>query len=204
MTTRLNGGVWLLTLVVLILALVVWWPSTRDLTPYSLFPVFGLIAFSLMWVHYIADALRRYLNAPEGSLRHHFQLTSYVVLFCILAHPGILELQLYLDGLGLPHQSIPAVYTQVIERVAILAGLTALVCFLAFELYRFYKNRPWWRYVEWANIAAMGLILWHGFTLGGELRQPWFQIIWVCYAVTFVAAVLYSEYHKRRIIHGTH
>lgn len=198
----LVSGAWLLTAVVVSLALFVWWPSTKNLTTYSLFPLFGLLAFSLMWTHYIAGAVRKYLKQPEETLRVHFKLTSYFVLLFILIHPFLLELQLYLDGLGLPHQSIPAVYTTSIERVAILAGVTALLCFLAFELYRFFKGRSWWKYVEWANIAAMLLILWHGFTLGGELRQPWFQVVWAFYGVTFIAAVAYSGSIKRRNDHG--
>ena len=189
-------------MLVIALAFVVWWPSTGNLTTYSLFPIFGLVAFTLMWTHYIAGALRTYFKLPESVLRLHFQITGYLVLFCILAHPLLLETQLYLDGLGLPYQSIPTVYTATTERLAIIAGIMALVCFLLFELYRFFKNRSWWKYIEWANIAAMGLILWHGFTLGGELRQPWFQIIWAGYSVTFIAAITYSGYSKRRNNHG--
>ncbi len=194
--------VWLGTAAVLAIALYVWWPSTENLTTYSLFPIFGLVAFSLMWTHYTAGALREYLNIPEDTLKNHFQLTSYIVLFSIIAHPTLLETQLYLDGLGLPYHSIPAVYVTTTERLAIVAGITALICFLFFELYRFFKQRPWWKYVEWANVGAMGLILWHGFTLGGELRQPWFQIVWAFYAVTFAVSVAYSGYSKRRNHHG--
>lgn len=194
--------VWIGTLLAVGLAFFVWWPSTENLTTYSLFPIFGLIAFTLMWTHYTAGALREYLQLPDGILKTHFQVTSYIVLFCILVHPILLETQLYLDGLGLPNQSIPAVYTTITERLAIVAGITALICFLLFELYRFFKDRSWWKYVEWANIVAMGLILWHGFTLGGELRQPWFQLVWGFYAVTFIGAVAYSGYSKRRKNHG--
>ena len=193
---------WLGTFVVAGLALFVWWPSTENLTSYSLFPLFGLMAFTLMWTHYAAGAMREYFNLPKETLGLHFQLTSYLVLFCIIAHPLLLELQLYLDGLGLPYESIPAVYTTVLERVAVIAGITALVCFLFFELYRFYKDRAWWKYVEWANVGAMFLILAHGFTLGGELRQPWFQVVWLFYAVTLVGAVAYSGYSKRRNNYG--
>lgn len=200
-TTRLQTGVWALNILVVALALFVWWPATKNLTTYSLFPIFGLIAFSLMWVHYITGALRRYASLSPDVFKRHFQVTGYIVLFCILAHPGLLDLQLYLDGLGLPFQAIPQVYPRVIEQVAILAGVTALTIFLFFELHRFFKDRTWWRYVEWANIAAMALILWHGFTLGGDLRQPWFQVVWALYAITFVGAVAYTEYDKRRT-HG--
>lgn len=194
---------WLLSAVVVLLAIIVWLPEPGDeLTAYVLFPLFGIVAFSLMWTHYIGGAMRRYLGLDKDVLRTQFMVTSYIVLFCILVHPALLEFQLYLDGLGLPLQSLPAVYTEASERLAILAGATALICFLFYELHRFFRDKSWWTYVEWANVAAMLLILWHGFTLGGELKTDWFQTLWVFYGLSFVAAVIYSEYHKRRYDHG--
>src|SRR5690349_1013421 len=89
--------VWIGTLLAVGLAFFLWWPSTENLTTYSLFPIFGLIAFTLMWTHYTAGALREYLQLPDGILKTHFQVTSYIVLFCILVHPILLETQLYLD-----------------------------------------------------------------------------------------------------------
>lgn len=191
-------GTWLATVTVVGIALFVWWPATNHLTTYTLFPIFGLTAFSLMWIHYVSGALRRYLDLPADTLRLHFQITSYLVLLFILIHPTLLETQLYLDGFGLPPESLLAAYVSTTQRVAILAGVTALVTFLFFELHRFFKAKSWWKYVEWANISAMLLILWHGFTLGGALREPWFQLVWIFYAVTFVLAVAYSGYSKRR------
>jgi hypothetical protein len=195
---KFKSAIWALTATVVGLALFVWWPSAEDLSLYALFPLFGLLAFSLMWTHYIAGALRRFFDYPKEILSNHFKITSLVVLFLILAHPFILYLQLYLDGLGLPYQSIPIAYPGVMQRAGIYMGVIALVIFLSYELYRFFKDRPWWRYVEWANVGAMFLILWHGFTLGGELRQPWFQAIWVSYAVLLLSAVTYTEYSKRK------
>jgi hypothetical protein len=201
--TWLPVGIWLLTVLVISLALFVWWPTSEKLTIYGFFPLLGLLAFSLMWVHYIAGAIRRKLGVPYETLAFHFRLTGYLVLIFILAHPSLFYLQLYIDGLGLPYESVYKVYQTATDRLAILAGIIALLTFLSFELYRFFREKPWWKYVEWANIAAMLLILWHGFTLGGELRQPWFQVIWAFYAITFIAAVTYVEVVKRREIDGT-
>lgn len=196
-------GSWLLGGLTILLALSVWWPATKNLNTYSLFPVFGLIAFGLMWTHYITGAFRRYLGLPKETLTRYFQITSYIVLFCILIHPFLIDYQLYLDGFGLPPNSLFEVYTQTIQQTAILVGVVSLTFFLLYELHRFFSDRTWWRYVEWANIAAMFGILWHGFTLGGELRQPWFQVIWGFYTVSLIAALVYTEYSKWRNSNGT-
>ena len=194
-------GSYLLSLLTVGLAVVVWLPSASSITTYSLFPLLGLIAFGLMWAHYVSDALRRWYRVPKDSLRLYFQLTSMIVLICLLLHPGLLQLQLYIDGLGPPPFSFLTVYPSLIERIAITTGVIALICFLAFEFHRIYGNRPWWRFVGWANICAMALILWHGYILGGELGSRWFQIVWIGYAVTFAASVLYSHYDKQRSHH---
>lgn len=184
-------------------AFVVWLPSTHGgVSPYVLFPLFGLVAFGLMWGHYVIGAIRQALNVEKSTLKTYWDFTSWVVLFCIIAHPFLLEFQLYLDGRGLPPASLFETYLRPIDRLALLAGLTALVSFLAFELYRFFQNHAWWRYVEWLNVVAMSLILWHGFILGTELRLPWFQAIWAGYAITFVASVAYTGYHNWRNTHA--
>lgn len=189
---------YLLSLGTVIVALLVWAPHVRELTPHSVFPLLGLVAFGLMWSHYASDAIRRWLGVSADALRLHFQITSPIVLACLLLHPLLFEIQLYLDGLGLPPQSILAAYTAALERAAVLAGVVALLCFLLLEAHRLYGDRTWWRYVGWANIGAMCLILAHGFILGGSFATEWFRAIWIGYAVTFFASIAYSEYDKRR------
>ncbi len=202
-TKFLNTSAWLLSGITLILALAVWWPATENLTTYSLFPLFGIIAFGLMWAHYITGALKRYLGLPHEKLSLYYQLTGYVVLFCILIHPFLLDLQLFLDGNGLPPFSRFEIYTEMAQKTAIFIGTVSLVFFLMFELHRFFSDRSWWKYVEWANIAAMFGILYHGFTLGTNIMQPWFKVIWGFYAISLIVAVVYTEFYKRRNVQVT-
>jgi len=194
---------WGLALTTTVLALIVWLPSTASgLTTYVLFPVFGLIAFGLMWGHYVIGAFRRVLGVEGDVLKVYWGVTSWIVLFCILAHPFLVDFQLYLDGLGLPPNSLFSVYVRPLDQLALYAGFTALLSFLAFELYRFFQTKPWWKYVEWLNIFAMCLILFHGFVLGGELRMPWFQVLWFGYGLTFALSVVYTGYYERRKNHA--
>jgi len=198
-TTATQLAAWILAFFSTACAVLVWLPSTEHgITSYVLFPIFGLIAFGLMWGHYVIGAIRHKLGVSKNALKTYWTVTSWTVLFCILAHPLLVDFQLYLDGLGLPPDSLFTVYVRPIDRLAILAGFTALLSFLAFELYRFFQTKPWWKYVEWLNIFAMCLILWHGFILGGELRSPWFLGVWIGYAITFVMSVAYTEYSNRR------
>lgn len=198
----LRLSVWSLVAVVGIAAVAVWYGQRladgQALTVYGLFPLFGLLAFSLMWTHYIAGALRRLLGVPKTAMSRYSAVTSWAVLFLILLHPGLFWWQLGQDGYGWPPISHLSVYTGEPARFALLLGTLALLAFLAFELHRKYADRRWWRWVEYANIGAMAAIWAHALILGGELSVLWYKLIWYGYGVSFVAAVLYIYRYERR------
>ena len=62
---QLVGFAWGLSGVVVLLAVLAWLDAGNSffrLTAFAVFPLLGLIAFSLMWGHYIIGAKRRYLT----------------------------------------------------------------------------------------------------------------------------------------------
>lgn len=189
---RLPLIAWLLGGLVTSLAIIAWgnglnW-DLRHLDPYGLFPLFGLLAFSLMWTHYVILALRVYADAPSVSA--YAKLTQYVVLFCLLAHPGLLVVSLYQDGFGLPPGSYAA---YVGDRLAgfVILGTTAWLAFMAYEFKRTLQARSWWRYVLGANAVAMLAVLVHSLVLGGQLQAGWFQVVWYGYGVVLILTYAY-------------
>ena len=194
-------ALWCTGFLVVVLAVYVWYSSrvagATTLTGYSFFPVLGLSAFSLMWTHYVGGALRDYLGLEKAAFRQYFRVTSWFVLILILLHPGIFWFLLFRDGFGLPPVSYWTVYTDTTARIALLLGTLSLGAFLAFELHRTFSTARWWRYVEYANIAAMFAIFYHALTLGGELNVPWFRTVWYVYGLTLALAISYSYRHKR-------
>lgn len=184
---------WLLTAAVVLVSLLAWGQGLRwnfdQLDAYLLFPLFGLLAFGLMWSHYIVAAMRKLLDYPKRVSKLYFESTSIVVLVCILLHPGLLILQLYADGLGLPPNSYLENYVASGLKWAALLGSISLVIFLLFELHRWYGEKPWWQFVQYACDIAMVFILIHGFKLGGDLQSGWFQVVWIFYALTYVASL---------------
>lgn len=191
---------WSLSLITVFMAIMVWGSDLRwqfnKLSSYRLFPLFGLIAFSLMWCHYIIAALRLYLKVPKGITKSYFEVTSLAVLAAILAHPGLLWWQLWQDGFGLPPFSYLEHYVaKKLAWVAIL-GTISLVIFLAYEFRRFYGDRTWWRYVQYASDVAMLLIVYHGLRLGKNIQDGWFVAIWYLYAVTLIISLGYIYWQK--------
>lgn len=183
---------WALGIAVTAAAVGVWGSALQwdfaALTPYQVFPLFGLLAFSLMWTHYVIWALRIYSDAPAVST--YSRVTWFIVLVSLLAHPMIFHTALINDGLGLPPRSYAA-YVGETFVWAVLLGTAAWVAFIAYETKGWFQSKSWWRYVLAANALAMLVILVHSLTLGQHLQDGWYRVIWVGYGVVLVVAYGY-------------
>lgn len=195
-------GAWLLGTLVVALAVLTWgqglsWQLQR-LSNYQVFPLLGLIAFSLMWTHYAVGAGRRLLGVDKEAFKNYFEATAAVVLVAILLHPGLLSLQLWADGLGLPPGSILKNYVAPGMAGAVVLGMVALAVFLAFELRHKFAERPWWKYVIYASDLAMLAIFYHALQLGQHLQDGWYRSVWLFYGLSLVAAIVYIRTADRR------
>lgn len=191
---------WSLGLLVLGLATKVWVSERLDggfLTVYDIFPLLGISAFSLMWTHYVLGSLRRFLHVNVKDRGAYYKVSSVIVLFLILLHPGLLVAGLYRDGFGLPPVSYLTVYSENYMQTAIGMGTISLIIFLLFELKSRLKNKNWWKYIEFAQLIAMSFIFYHGLTLGGELSVGWYRMVWFFYGITFIAAVMINHWYDR-------
>lgn len=194
---------WFLAGLTVFLAGMAWWQvrGGRSLTAYDIFPFFGMAAFSLMWTHYIAGSLRRYLKLPQEVNRSYFNITSLIVLVTIVLHPGILIAQLYRDGLGLPPDSYQRAYPG--SSMAILFGSIALIIFLIFEMKKKFSKKSWWRYVELGQLLAMALIFFHGLSLGHEMAVEWYRVVWCVLGLSFLLSVGYNYWQDKAQKGGT-
>jgi len=198
-TRYVQAFAWSLSLMVAVIAFVAWGQGISwqfgHLSSYQLFPLFGLLAFSIMWSHYIASGVRQYLNVERSALHNYFEVTSFAVLVAILVHPGLLAWQLWRDGLGLPPSS-ELMFVAPKMRIYILMAMTAWLIFLAYELRRIFKTRPWWKYMQYASDVAMVLIFVHSINLGHQLKSSWLLPIWYFYGLTLGGALIYTYYQK--------
>lgn len=196
---QLKLTAWALSVLAVVLAVVAWGQGFAwqfgGLSLYQIFPLFGLVGFSLMWSHYIAGALRVYFKLPSGVLGSYFPVTSGIVLFAIIFHPSLLAYQLWRDGLGLPPSS-ELHYLSSDVTLYIVIAMFALAIFLAYELHRFYGKRSWWKYVQYASDVAMWLIFVHALKVGQQLQTGWFRFVWFIYGISLLAALIYTYKDK--------
>lgn len=161
----------------------------NDLGPYSLFPVLGLVAYSLMISHYLAATVRQISDQPKELLQKYFTITSVAVLVCILLHPSLLIYQLWASGNGLP----PASYSSYVASgllAWIYVGTLSWLAFLLYELRHKFNTRSWWKYVQYASDAAMVGIFFHALMLGQHLAVPWFRLVWYGYGVILIGSLI--------------
>lgn len=187
---------WSLSLVVGVLAVFAWTnpnQGLQDINSYVLFPLFGLLAFSLMWTHYIVGAVRRLLGADKSVLGNYFEVTGWLAFIFIILHPTILITQLYLDGVGLPPKSYLE-YVGPSMKWAVLIGTFSFLLFLGFEMKRWFKHKGWWPIIEYGNVWAIFAIIMHGLALGNDLQAGWFRAVWLIYAVLLAISVSYNYF----------
>ena len=203
-TETADGGKWLLPVVwslaaATALAAIIVWGQSYDwkldiFNAYELFPLLGLLAFSLMWTHYVSGPLRELSGQPEKSLKPYFESTSLIVLGLLVLHPGLLILQRFLDGFGLPPGSYKSYVAPGLGWITLL-GTASLLAFLLFETRRFFNQSSWWKYVLVLNDAAMLAIVYHGLRLGGQLQSGWYRYLWFLYGAVLVA-ILARKYWR--------
>ena len=182
------------------LAIIAWGQSLHwelsTLSIYQFFPVLGLLAFSLMWSHFMVGWLRRRWHQEKTVVHGYFEITSWVVLAALLLHPGLLAWQLWRDGFGLPPNSYLEHYVSPELGWIIWLGIVSLTAFLLFELRRVYQTARWWPFIASLSDIAILLIWYHGYRLGGNLQSGWFKMVWFVYGLTLVH-VLAGTYWRR-------
>lgn len=195
-TARCRIAVWLLGLTVCVLSIAAWAGDYGWQFPppsiYVVFPLLGLLAYGLLWSHYVTGTLRGLAGLDRSALRDYFRITGWAVLILICMHPGLLIYQRFRDGFGLPPGSYESYVAPGLGWLTLL-GTVSLLVFLAYELYRWFDNRPWWPYVLAAGDLAMLAIFYHGSRLGGQTSHGWFRVVWWFYGLT-LAAILIRKY----------
>lgn len=183
---------WLLGTLAVVLPVAAWFSRNdlNNLTLYDVFPPLGLIAFGVMWTHFVIGALRRYAVVQQRKSNLYAPISMGLVLALILLHPGLFYLALYLDGYGLPPQSYIEAYSTQLLFIAL--GTVALFIFLSYELKRWFGDKPWWIVIERIQIVAMIAIFIHGLGLGNEIRIDWFMLVWIFYGLTLLLSVGYT------------
>jgi len=198
---KLETILWTLYGTVTFLAIYVWGSQLNwdfsNLNAFTLFPVLGLTAFSLMWVHYVSGVIRD-TWFPGVSMKQSYSPTSAAVLVLILFHPALLIIELYRQGSGLPPGSYDD-YVSPEKTMFVTLGVIGLAGLLVFEFKRFFGKKSWWKYTSIIVDSAILLIAVHSLQLGQHLQSGWFKYVWYFYVITIIGCIIRIYYLKYRV-----
>lgn len=193
--TKLRVASFMLTGLVCIIAFIGWGSMNswqfNNLTLYTIFPLFGLLAFSILWCQYAVLSSMKFFKVTGKELSQYFEVTGWIFLIAIFLHPGLLVWQLWRDGFGLPPESYLNNYVAPGLAWAVLLGTLSFLIFLSYELRRWFSGRSWWKFFTYASDIAALAILVHSLRLGGALQSGWFRYIWLFYGLTLIISLYY-------------
>ncbi|HEY4528543.1 MAG TPA: hypothetical protein VJJ48_01815 [Candidatus Paceibacterota bacterium] len=154
------------------------------------FPIFGLLAFTLLWLHSMSGVF-------EESLRKMFNFdafvhwSSLVILVSILLHPLLLLASINFDLLII-FGSHP---------LPIWLGAIGLTLLLTYDIGKLLKRHEFFQR-HWQDILTIStigflLIFFHSLQLGSDLQGGFLRKLWVFYGVTAILATIYTYGIKR-------
>ncbi len=202
---KFNTIAWLLFGFAAMVPLIVWGSAIDwdigDITIYQWFPLFGLLAWMVMWTHFVTGALR--LNYSQLDKPKYYSVVSgYIVLGSLLLHPGLLAYAQFRNGVGVPPKSFYD-YVGSSLTLAVIFGSIALLIFLSFEVFNRLKDnksvRKNWLYISLSQSLAMTLIFVHGIRLGTNFTSGWFIYIWWLCGIILIPCFYFI--HKNDVIH---
>lgn len=182
---------WKLLIISVLLPAIAWGSSVQwqlgSLSPYQWFPLFGLLAWMIMWTHYSTGAIRIVTGFKKP--RYYGGLTAWIVLGSLLLHPGILAFAQWQNSAGFPPVSFFDYVSQNLV-LAVIFGSIALTIFLSFEIFDRIKDKPkikkYWWIVSLSQSLAMILIFIHALQLGTRIQTGWFLWVWLLYGFLLV------------------
>ena len=186
------------------LAVIVWGQAIKwhidGLSTYRWFPLFGLLAYSLLWSTYMVGWGRRLFGQKENLADYYKIVRLFIIVFIVL-HPLLLTWRLWRDGLGLPPGSILQDYVAPAAKWAVELAAGAFLVFVTYEFKWKFGKKDWWKYVEYLGDAAMVAIFIHSLRLGTNLQHGWYRYVWWFYGLTLVISLADLYYRKYKKIY---
>lgn len=195
-TYLVRGALCAIVLAVVGYPLSVWYSSASLSADASLalalYPAFGLLAFSFMYLHIIgrpfATKLERHLSFAKFE-----RLSSYLVFVSIILHP--LLRTIYLLSAGLPLVPPPAYV------LPITLGFLGFLMLITYDLGKAFIKSEFvtrhWSKIDLVSTLGFYVIFVHALMLGSDLHGGVLRIVWIGYGATAAVASAYVFIIKR-------
>lgn len=169
---------------------------------YSVFRLFGLYGFTLIWGQIILGPFMPLLRRLFGplALTLHIAEGIFAIVFATL-HPILLGLAYFLATKDLFFWNALANYLPGELYIYGLFGVAAWVLLICTVTTALLRTKPWfinkWRYIHLLNYLVFILVFLHSYNIGSDVRSEPLNTLYGVFGLTFVASVLYRIVYKR-------
>ena len=155
----------------------------------NIFPIFGLLAATLLWLHAISGAFEEWLR-ERFDFDAFVHWTALAILVSIILHP-LLFLILIDFNLGVIFSSIP-----------LILGMIAFLLLITYDIGKALKRhsffvRHWRKILIISNIGFL-LTFIHALEVGSDLQEGFMRGLWIFYGITALLAIIYTYGIKKK------
>ena len=151
----------------------------------NIFPLFGLLAFTLLWLHAISGVFEEWLR-KQIDFDFFVRWSSLVIFFSIILHPLLLLILVKFNFLAI-YKGAP---------LAIALGVVGLLLLLTYDIGKALQKHDFfirnWRGILIVSSIGTILIFFHSLTLGSDLQSGFLRGLWIFYGTTAVLATIYT------------
>ncbi|MBX4190121.1 hypothetical protein KW791_02400 [Candidatus Parcubacteria bacterium] len=167
------------------------WTLNTQLIINNLFPIFGLAAFSLLWLHAISGVFEPWLR-KNFDFDTFVQWTAALIFIFIILHPLLLLTNIHFR---------PQTLFLLAESDDIWLGIIGLVLLLTYDIGKALKKRGFftkhWNKILIISTIGFLLTFFHSLALGDDLQSGPLRIVWIFYGSTAILATIYTYGLKR-------
>lgn len=157
----------------------------------NLFPLFGIIAFVIMWLHVVGSAfdvlLKKYID-----FKKFVENTTIIVLISIILHPLLLLILVGFNFSDIFYYG---------EAKYIWLAIVGWILLISYDIGRALKKFDFifknWKKIEFFSTIGFLLTFFHSIGLGSDLQSGPLRILWIFYGVTAIIATIYNYGVKR-------
>lgn len=155
----------------------------------NFFPLFGIAAFTIMWLHVVSEPFQAWLG--QYFDREKFvDRTSYLVLVCIIMHPLLVLISIKFNVMMLLQGGI-----------YIWLAILGFFLLIIFDIGKFLQKKEFffrhWNKILFLSTIGFLLIFFHSLGIGSNLQSGFLRKLWIFYGVTGIIATIYTYGIKR-------
>jgi hypothetical protein len=155
----------------------------------NIFPLLGILAASLLWVHSISGVFENWIR-KHINFDAFISTTATIILISMLLHPILL-----LISFGF---NLSQIFTSFGHLDDIFIGLCALILLLSYDVGKYLKKHGSnffannWNWILIISNVGFLLVFIHSLAIGGDLQSGAVRVVWKSYGITALLAIVYT------------